>query len=75
MRMLVFFSPWIASKRCEALATMFLVPGLDVDGLVFRICFVLSWWILVFAFSWFFLVLLYYDFFLYSNSRSEALLQ
>jgi hypothetical protein len=54
MRMLVSCSLWIASKRCEALATVFLVPGLDVNGLVFRICFVL----LSFALSWLSLVVI-----------------
>jgi hypothetical protein len=50
--MLVSFSLWIASRGYVALATVCLgeedVPGVDVDRLVFRICFVL----LSFALSW-----------------------
>jgi hypothetical protein len=45
MRMLRSCSLWIASKGCVALVTVSSeeedVPGVDVDGLVFRICFVL----------------------------------
>jgi hypothetical protein len=74
MRMLRSCSLWIASKGCVALVTVSSeeedVPGVDFDGLVFRICFVL----LFSLYHGSFLLLLYYDSFLYPSSCSMALL-